>query len=73
LHKSVIIIQLTKEQVRQYYKGIATRLQCFDQDGRRMDLPIDIFLKYVSHNGIFGTFEIAYDERGKFKYLQKIC
>jgi hypothetical protein len=72
LHKSVISVNLNKEQVLQYYKGVSTRVQCYDKNGQRMDLPIDIFLKYVTHEGIFGTFEITYDERGKFKCLQRI-
>ena len=72
LHKSVIVIHLGREQVLQYYRGISTRVQGYDQDGQWMDMPIDIFLKFVTHDGICGTFEITYDEKGKLKDLQKL-
>ncbi len=69
---TIININLEQDKVLRYYQGIVTRVKGYSRSGEYMDLPIDIFLKYVSHAGIFGTFQITYSETGKFQDVKKI-
>lgn len=65
-NKAVITINLTAEQVKQYYMGGKNRVQAYTDDGQSISVPYDILLQFVSHHGIYGRFEISYGEDGKF-------
>ncbi|MCP4748588.1 MAG: DUF2835 domain-containing protein [Desulfobacteraceae bacterium] len=69
---AVIDINLPTDEVLKYYQGIATRVKGYGHTGEYMDLPINIFLNYISHDGIFGTFKITYNDAGKFQSIKKI-
>jgi len=71
-HTVVVSVNLTSEQVKQYYLGKKTRIQVYSDDGRSISVPYDILLKFVSHQGIYGRFEIIYNDEGKFISIVRV-
>ncbi len=71
-NKAIITVNLTAEQVKQYYMGQKNRVQAYTDDGQSISLPYDILLEFISHHGIYGRFEIRYDDGGKFQSITRI-
>ena len=64
IHKATMDISIQQDQVLLYYKGIIKRIKGRNHRGEVMELPFDIFLDYVSTDGLHGTFEITYSSDG---------
>lgn len=60
LQVSIVDLSLSQDKVLQYYKGIAQNVRVYDRAGKYMVVPIDIFLDYITYEGVYGTFEITY-------------
>ena len=72
MHKAVFSVNLSSEHVLQYYQGKKNRVQVRTQDGQSMSIPYDVLLKFVTREGIYGTFEISYGNDGKLGELRKL-
>ena len=72
MNKAVFSVSLNSEQVLQFYKGLKSRVQVRTQNGQSMSIPYDHLLKYVTREGIYGTFEITYDDFGNLGQLRKL-
>ncbi|MBE8215216.1 MAG: DUF2835 domain-containing protein [Endozoicomonadaceae bacterium] len=70
--KSIFKAYLTSEQVLEYYKGKKNSVRVKTEEGQSMSIPFDVLLKYVTHDGIGGTFEIHYTDDGQFQSIHKI-
>lgn len=70
--KAVFSIGLSSDQVLQFYKGLRHRVQVSTADGQSMSIPYNILLKYVTHEGIYGTFEITYESDGTLGELRRV-
>lgn len=69
---AIITVNLTSEQVKQYYMGEKNRIQAYTDDGQSISVPYDVLLEFVSHHGIYGRFEIRYDKDGKFQGISRV-
>ena len=72
MNKAVFSVSLNSEQVLQFYKGMKSRVQVRTQSGQSMSIPYDHLLKYVTREGIYGTFEITYDNFGNLGQIRKL-
>lgn len=72
MHRAVFSVSLNSEQVLQFYKGLKHRIQVRTQAGQSMSIPYDLLVNYVSREGIYGTFEITYDNDGKLGQLTRL-
>lgn len=69
---AIFSLYLNAEQVLDYYKGHKHLVRVKTESGQSMSVPYDIILKYVTHAGISGRFEISYSNEGKFLDLRKL-
>ena len=65
-------LQLSKEQIEQYYRGDIGYVQVKDQTGREIRFPLDRIKPYITRDGIVGEFALRYDENNRFLSLEKI-
>ena len=72
MNKAVFSISLNSQSVMQYYQGKKNRVQVQTRQGFSMSIPYDILLKFVTREGIYGTFEISYSNDGKLGELRRI-
>ncbi|MDH5256730.1 MAG: DUF2835 domain-containing protein [Gammaproteobacteria bacterium] len=71
-HSIQFSIKLSYEKYTAYYKGYAQNVLVRAFDGRNIQFPAEILKPYLTHEGINGVFIIHFDDRNKYKSLQKI-
>ena len=65
-------LSISPEEYQHYYKGTGKTVLTQTEDGRALEFPASRLTKFVSHTGIHGRFEIAFDNTNKFIHLQRL-
>lgn len=65
-------LNLTADDYQAYYRGSIKYVQTLSLDGRSVRFPANILRPYLTHTGIQGLFEIAFDENNRFSSLKRI-
>lgn len=70
---SVIVdIRIPAEDYLRFYSGSVNQVVTTSRDGRRVRFPAEILRRFVTHNGIDGSFEILFDSQGKFVSVERL-
>ena len=69
----IIDLNITADDYLRHYQGKVKQVVCIARDGRRIRFPSSILQRFVSHNGIHGTFEITFDEGFKLKSFERLA
>jgi len=66
-HSSSIRFRLaiSAEEYLAYYQGSAQVIVARSDDNKTIRFPASAIRKFVTHDGIFGSFEITFDENNK--------
>ena len=65
-------IALPADKYLAYYKGTAQNIQVHSIDNKRIRFPANAIRKFLNHDGIYGLFEIKFDEKNKLVGIEKI-
>ena len=65
-------LAISAEEYLAYYQGGAREVVVRSDDNRIVRFPASAIRKFVTHDGIFGSFEITYDENNKLIAIQPI-
>lgn len=68
----ILDINLSAFKYKQMYQGTAKYLVAQSRDGRQVQLPLSIFKSFVTHQGVFGSFEVEFDENRKLIGVRKL-
>ena len=66
-----IDIALSPEELQRAYQGVS-QVACTARDGRRIRFPVKILWSFITHQGIYGRFEIEFDQYKKFKDIRRL-
>jgi hypothetical protein len=66
-----IFLNIDELELEKYYRGTRT-VSAKSIDGRRVQFPVNILHKYITHDGIRGRFVLEYDQQFKFKNIHKL-
>ena len=72
-HSIQFSIKLSYEKYSAFYKGHAESVLVRANDGRKIQFPAEILKPYLTPDGINGVFIIHFDNRNKYRSLQKIA
>ena len=72
MQKITIDLTISADEWLKVYKGTARTVSATSLDGRTMQFPASILLKYVTHFGISGRFDIYFNDAGKFSSITKV-
>lgn len=64
-------IALSAHELELAYQGVS-QVSCIARDGRRIQFPVKILWPFITHEGVYGSFEIEFDRQRKFKNIRKI-
>ncbi len=67
-----VTINLTTQQVENYYRGHARWVVVAAADGCTVQLPLSVLHPFISKTGIHGTFIVTTDQRHKFKSIDRL-
>mgnify|MGYP000321340096 CR=1 FL=1 len=71
--KQIIVdLFITRDEWMKIYRGETNLVYAKSRDGRSIQFPANILSKYTTHNGIEGSFAIAFNETGKFQSIIKL-
>lgn len=70
--KIVLDISVSAFKFKEMYKGTAKNLIAKSRDGRNVQLPLTIFTSFVTHQGLYGTFEVEFDDNRKLVGINKV-
>ncbi len=55
-----------------YYQGTAKVVSVMAEDGQRVEFPAEHLTDFVTHEGVYGRFELCFGTNNKFVALNKI-
>lgn len=65
-------LAISAEDYLAYYRGSAQVVVARSVDNKTIRFPASAIQKFVTHDGIFGDFEITFDENNKLIAIQSI-
>lgn len=71
--KTIIVdLTISAEEYVKYYQMAGAVVAANSRDGRSVKFPANILQRFVMHDGIKGSFKIVFDDRGKFKKIERV-
>ena len=67
-----IRLAISAEDYLAYYQGSARVVVARSEDNRTVRFPASAIRKFVTHDGVFGDFEITFDENKKLIAIHKL-
>lgn len=68
----VFDIALSAECLRVVYQGRANRILVQSRDGRSVSVPAHHFRRFLTHEGVHGSFELEFSAAGKLLNLKRL-
>lgn len=68
----VFDIALSAERLRVVYQGRASRILVQSRDGRSVSVPAHHFRSFLTHDGIYGSFELEFSAAGELLNLRRL-
>ena len=72
MRKLTFDISIPADRYEALYSGVVKDVQAVSREGLRVRFPGKILQKFLSHQGVQGTFVIEFDDANKFKAISKI-
>lgn len=72
MNEIIIDVRISPEEYVKQYRSPGCMVSTRARDGRTVRFPADILQPFLLHNGIVGSFKIAFDAAGKFKRVERI-
>lgn len=66
-------LSISAEEYLSYYQGSAQVVVARSEDNRTIRFPASAIRKFVTRDGIFGDFEIFFDENNKLIEIRSIA
>lgn len=64
-------IALSAHELELAYQGVS-QVSCIARDGRRIQFPVNILWPFITRDGVYGSFEIEFDQYRKFKEIRRL-
>ncbi|MEM1260801.1 MAG: DUF2835 domain-containing protein [Pseudomonadota bacterium] len=71
-HRVVVSLAIAADEYLRVYSGSARQVQTVASDGRSVRFPANILQPFVTHSGVFGQFEIHFDDSGRFRSISRL-
>ena len=65
-------LAISAEHYLAYYQGLARAVEVRAEDGRNIEFPANSLQRHLTHQGIYGLFEIRFDGNHKLVDLDRI-
>lgn len=65
-------ISLPADEYLRVYQGTANRVLLRSREGKSVSLPAGRLQPFLTHEGVYGSFELTFDANGKFVDLKRL-
>lgn len=73
MQKLTVDLALPAERYLAWYRGQAGRVLMHARDGRSISLPAHHLRPFLSHEGVYGSFELTFTDEGKLVSLERLA
>jgi len=67
-----VVLKIPAHQLLYYYEGAVDIVAAETIDGRIVHFPANVLRSVVRNNGVYGTFELVFDENNKFVSINRM-
>ena len=67
-----VVLKIPAHRLLYYYEGDVDTVTAETTDGRIIHFPANILRSIVQSHGVYGTFELAFDENHKFVSIKRV-
>ena len=68
----IVSLQISAEEYLKLYQGSARAVYTRTRDGRSIRFPANILQRFVTREGVRGTFAIYFDGNNKFQKIEQL-
>lgn len=72
MNQITVDLAVSAQDYQSYYSGQIKQVVAYTVDGRRVRFPANILQHVVSHEGVYGRFQIQFDGEGKFLSIVRV-
>ncbi|MBV6447398.1 DUF2835 domain-containing protein [Nitrosomonas sp.] len=73
MHQRIqVILKIPAYQLQLYYEGAVDTVAAKTTDGRIVHFPANVLRSVVQSHGVYGVFEVVFDENNKFVSISRI-
>ncbi|MDH5778232.1 MAG: DUF2835 domain-containing protein [Gammaproteobacteria bacterium] len=65
-------LNIPADEVLAYYQGIAKQVSVVAHDGRRIEFPAEKLRPFMAEAGVYGEFEMEFDQQHRFVAMSRI-
>ncbi len=67
-----VVLKISSYRLMEYYEGEVDSVVAKTTDGRTIKFPANILRSVVQSDGVYGTFELVFDENHKFVSISRV-
>ncbi len=68
----IVDLYISSDQYLRLYQGVARTVHARSREGLRVQFPAVILQRFLTHEGIRGSFEIRFDAGNKFAGIERL-
>lgn len=68
----IIDLHISADEYLRHYRGSVNKVICTARDGRKVQFPSGILQRFVTRDGIHGSFRLLIDDNNKLVDAEKI-
>ena len=72
MRQVIFDIYISPDEYLKRYQGLATGVSVVSREGLRVKFPANILQRFLTHDGIRGSFVISFDDNNKFIDIQRL-
>ncbi|MBX9893702.1 MAG: DUF2835 domain-containing protein [Nitrosomonas sp.] len=74
MHQRVhVVLKIPAYQLALYYQGAVDTVAAETTDGRIVHFPANVLRSVVQSHGVYGLFELVFDEHCKFMSISRVA
>ena len=71
MQRVVVSLRISADKMLSVYRGGARTVWTKTSDGRTIEFPADLLRKFVSEDGVYGSFEICFDGQNRLISMRR--
>ncbi len=72
MHSLIVDVRITADEYLKHYQFPGAVVYTRSRDFRSVKFPASILQRYVTRQGVSGSFEISFDQTGKFTSIRQL-
>ncbi|WP_041598852.1 DUF2835 domain-containing protein [Hahella chejuensis] len=73
MRQIIVDIYISADEYLNVYRGSAKSVSAVSRDGLRVQFPASILQRFVTREGIRGSFVITFDDANKFQSIEQLA